>query len=254
MARGRSAETAAIVLVLWGLVAPSPAGATGLPLGSPRAVLEALTGPPTSARQAQARYSGGQDRAVEPVRRHAALRVDQAEQELGRQRPFERDAEWRRAAAHRLTPDEIRALLDLEQARAAEPVALARPIETLSRLPRLEVVQEAAAIDEGLRTALERCADETCRRGAQGAAARSRAELVERHLSTCTARWETLVARVSVAVAQRQRLAEQVITSTSDPFLVLQAKGLLHGSWQAVAELAEEVEQETALAARLTRP
>ena len=88
-------------------------------------------------------------------------------------------------------------------------------------------------------------------RGAERRAGQERASLLARQLAHSSARFELLKSRLASAVRERQQLAERVATATSDPYLLLQAKGLVAGSWRAVAELADEVERGTALAARL---
>jgi hypothetical protein len=220
---------------------------------SPGALLEAMPAPALSSDETRLRYLGGVDRAMESVHRASRESLAQAVHELGRGEPFDKDAGSLRAAAHRLTAPEANALLEMERLRTAEPVDLARPIEDLARLPRLEAEQACSLIEERLRQALSSCRADGCTRRAQQQAREARAELLAAHLSRASARWEALKARVGDVVTLRQRLAERVATATSDPYLLLQAKGLLAGSWRAVAELADEVERETALVARLSQ-
>ena len=247
---GRAAwrmATAVVAAAGWASVAWASDG----PALSPREALWALPSPPAKVDEARARWAGGVDRAVEPVREGARTRLAEARRELGRQEPFDRNPEDRRAAAGRLAPGEVSALLALEQAHAAEPVELSRNIETLARSRRQAIEDRAEAIEEARQAALAACRDRPCEKAAALEAKKARAELLAKLLEETTKRWEVLRLRLDHFLNERQKLAERVATATSDPYVRLQAQGLLTDTWKAVAALADEVEQETQLAAKL---
>ncbi len=220
--------------------------------GSPRRVAETVPLPPQKVDEAVARWAEGSDRAVAGVRHAAQVRLGEAARELGRQDPFDWDEGSRRAAANRLAPAETSAALALAQERDTDSVQLARSVEDLARGPRRAAEDELARV-EVVRVASRQACQQAqgCLEAAEVTAAEGRARVLEQLLATSGARFELLRQRVAHVLAERQRLAERVATATSDPFLLVQAKGLVANSWKAVAELAAEVEQETALAARL---
>ncbi|HEY3451063.1 MAG TPA: hypothetical protein VGK67_32195 [Myxococcales bacterium] len=236
---------------VWGWGWAGTARASDEKVLSPRQALSALPRPPSKADEARSRWSGGVDRAVQPIRQGAQIQLAAAQRELGGQRAFDRDPEQRRAAAARLDPGEVTALLALEQAHTAQPVELSRNIEKLARSERQEIEEKVRAVDEARKAALAACQDKACERAAEREAKKARAELLSRLLEQTTARWELLKMRLDYFLAERLRLAERVATATSDPYVMLQAQGLLADAWRTVAELADEVEKETALAARL---
>ncbi len=244
---------AGAALWVWCSAAQAGAGAPSEVARSPRQALSALPLPPAKAEEARSRWSQGADRAVEPIRQGARLQLALAQRELAGQRAFGRDPMQRRAAAARLEPEEVRALLAVEEARAAEPVQLSRQIDTLVRSAREEIERERLAVEEARRAALAACpgGDRECERAAEREARKARARLLSALLEQTTRRWELLRLRLDAFVAERQRLAERVATATSDPYVKLQAQGLLADAWKTVAELADEVEKETELAARL---
>lgn len=221
--------------------------------GSPRRVAETVPLPPQKVDEAVARWAEGSgDRAVVGVRQAAQARLGEAARELGRQDPFDWDEGSRRAAANRLAPAETSAALALAQERDTDSVKLARSLEDLARGPRRAAEDELARVEADRVAAREACLGAPeCLSAVEESAAEGRARVLSQLLATSGARFELLRQRVAHVLAERQRLAERVATATSDPFLLVQAKGLVANSWKAVAELAAEVEQETALAARL---
>ncbi|MGC4118220.1 MAG: hypothetical protein QM765_27450 [Myxococcales bacterium] len=189
---------------------------------------------------------------MQPFKQGAQLQLALARQELGGVEAFDRDPQRRRAAAARLEPGEVRALLAIEEAHAAQPVQLGGNIERLARSTRQEIEEKAKAVDEARRAAVAACRGEkSCERAAEREAAKTRAELLASLLEKTGKRWELLKLRLDYFLAERQRLAERVATATSDPYVKQQAQGLLAEAWKTVAELADEVERETELAARL---
>lgn len=218
---------------------------------SPRQALSALPRPPLKAEEARLRWSQGVDVAVQPVKRGAQVQLAAVQRELAGQRAFERDPATRRAAAARLEPSEITALLQVEQAHAA--VDPGRNIERLARSTRQEIEAQAKAVEEARLAAVAACSDEACRKAAELAAQKARAELLSRLLDQTAKRWELLKLRLDHFVSERQRLAERVATASSDPYVQRRAQRLLEDAWMTVAELADEVEKETQLAASLAQ-
>lgn len=227
------------------------AGALSGP-GSPKAALEALPAPPARAEEAQARWRGGADRAVEPVRRSVRRELERAPAPRER---ADRDPAVRRAAAQRLSPPELTALLRLEELRAAEPVTIARNVEQLARRERADAEEEARALAREREAGLQACGPSSgCRRQVEDAARAARVALLERLLSSSLPRWQLLRERLARHLAERQRLAERAATASGDPYVLARAQELVAHSWLAVAEVADELERQTALAAQLAAP
>ena len=190
--------------------------------------------------------------ALQRVRRLAEDELARAQAELGRQAPFDRDDSSRQAVAYRLSGDEAAALLAMEVARSREPFDLARPIQELARAPRVEDEGQEATLEESLRASRAACGSSDCARKADRSAQKARADLLQKHRQGASLRMELLHERLRLALSQRLRLIERVATATSDPYLQIQARGLLAESWRAVAELSLELEREAQLVARLS--
>jgi hypothetical protein len=234
---GRAATMVAATVALLAC----PAAWAGERTGSPRAALEAL--PWSDATRLE--------RTPQLVRQIALEQLARSRRELVREQPFDHDIDARRAAAHRLSGDEAAALLAMFEARSSDPVDLARPIAELVRSPRTELERELAQLADGVAAGRSSCGDRGCVRAVEERARQARAVLLARHLESAAARWDLLHEKLRVALLSRQRLADRVATGTSDPYVLVQAKGLLESSWRTVAELAEEMEREAALRAQL---
>lgn len=226
----------------------TPAAASEKKWGRPDQQLAALPAPPRDAEEALRRWVGATDREVEPIRRAARARFETLAPEKSRG--------LGPADLARLGGDDLMSARALEESLIAEAVVIPRRFAEQVAGPRDRLRVAVADLDRGLAERFAECGEGPallgCRRAALDSARAQRIIAVGAFLIEAGTGWRRLREDVGRLLAQRQQLAERIVTGKCDPALVRQAHALQARSWGIVAGLAEEVALDTRMAADLS--